>query len=115
MASFSAYFMRLADRCIGAARRSFDLDAVAEFRKLAGELIRKAEELEHIGTSVAVTSKVAKRKHRAVSFTKASAESASNTRLTRDGRRGVIHARCTRRPAPLSQAVQTSPASRRRR
>jgi hypothetical protein len=114
MASFSAYFMRLADRCIGAARRSFDLDAVAEFRKLAGELIRKAEELEHIGTSVAVTSKVAKRKHRAVSFTKASAES------------GIEHAADAwwaswYRPRSLHTALsaivpsRTSPVSRRRR
>ena len=47
----STYFMRLADRCIAAARRSFDLEAVAEFQSLADEFMRKAEELERMGVS----------------------------------------------------------------
>jgi hypothetical protein len=61
----SAYFTRLADRCIAAARRSFDLDAVTEFHKLADEFVRKAEELERSGTPVGVASKVSMRRHRA--------------------------------------------------
>jgi hypothetical protein len=60
----SAYFTRLADRCIAAARRSFDLDAVTEFRKLADEFGCKAEELERSGTPVAVARKVSTRRHR---------------------------------------------------
>jgi len=67
----SAYFSRLADRCIGAARRSFDLDAVTEFHKLAEEFARKAEELDRIDAPIVVAGKA--RRHRAASISKASA------------------------------------------
>ena len=67
----SAYFSRLADRCVGAARRSFHLDAVTEFRNLAEEFARKAEELERMDAPIVVAGKA--RRQRAASLNKASA------------------------------------------
>jgi hypothetical protein len=40
------YFRSLARRCLAAARNSFDLRAVEEFRKLADEFTQKASDLE---------------------------------------------------------------------
>jgi hypothetical protein len=58
----STYFRHLAARCLGAARHSFDIDAVGEFRKLADEFVRKADELERIDPPIVITKgRVAKR------------------------------------------------------
>ena len=64
----STYFSRLADRCVGAARRSFDLEAVTEFRNLAEEFVRKAEELERADAPVVAADKVRVRRQRAGSI-----------------------------------------------
>jgi len=45
----ASYFHSLASRCLAAARNSFDLHAVEEFRKLADEFTLKASELERLG------------------------------------------------------------------
>jgi len=42
------YFRALAARCLAASRSSFDIHAVEEFRKLADEFTRKANELERL-------------------------------------------------------------------
>jgi len=42
------YFRTLAARCLAAARSSFDLHAVEEFRKLADEFAERAAELERL-------------------------------------------------------------------
>jgi len=46
------YFRSLATRCLAAARNSFDLRAVEEFRKLADEFTQKANELERLARVV---------------------------------------------------------------
>ena len=42
------YFRILARRCLEASRGCFDLQAKEEFRRLAEELARKADELDHV-------------------------------------------------------------------
>jgi hypothetical protein len=54
------YFRALAARCLAAARHSFDLRAVEEFRKLADEFTQKAAELEHLNPSSVSTTRGAK-------------------------------------------------------
>jgi hypothetical protein len=44
----ASYFRALAARCLTAARNSFDLRAVEEFRKLAEEFTLKADELDRL-------------------------------------------------------------------
>lgn len=46
----ASYFRALATRCLAAARNSFDLRAVEEFRKLADEFTLKANELEQLNS-----------------------------------------------------------------
>jgi hypothetical protein len=41
----------LATRCLAAARQSFDLRAIEEFRKLAAEFTQKADELERTSSN----------------------------------------------------------------
>ena len=54
------YFRALAARCLAAARSSFDLHAVEEFRKLADEFTQKAAELEHLNPPSMSTARDAK-------------------------------------------------------
>jgi len=50
-----AYLRTLATRCLAAARQSFDLRAIEEFRKLADEFTQKADQLERINPPVVIT------------------------------------------------------------
>jgi hypothetical protein len=50
----SIYLRVLAGRCRAAARNCCDLGARQEFRDIADELIRKADELDGFGTSIMV-------------------------------------------------------------
>ena len=49
------YLRTLATRCLAAARQSFDLRAIEEFRKLADEFTQKADELERTDPPVVIT------------------------------------------------------------
>jgi hypothetical protein len=49
------YFRALATRCLVAARNSFDIHAVEEFRKLADEFTQKADQLERTYPPVLIT------------------------------------------------------------
>jgi len=49
------YFRSLATRCLAAARNSFDIRAIEEFRKLAAEFTQKADQLERTYPPVLIT------------------------------------------------------------
>ena len=48
------YLRTLATRCLAAARESFDVRAIEEFRTLAAEFTQMADELERANASIAV-------------------------------------------------------------
>ena len=47
----SSSLRAVAGRCLAAARECFDLHAKQEFREIADDLIRKADELDRFGHS----------------------------------------------------------------
>jgi hypothetical protein len=49
------YFRSLARRCLVAARNSFDVHAIEEFRQLAAEFTQKADQLERAYPPVLIT------------------------------------------------------------
>jgi hypothetical protein len=49
------YLRTLATRCLAAARQSFDVRAIEEFRKLAAEFTQMADELERADPPVVIT------------------------------------------------------------
>jgi hypothetical protein len=50
-----AYLRTLATRCLAAARESFDVRAIEEFRKLAAEFTPMADELERANAPMVTT------------------------------------------------------------
>jgi hypothetical protein len=61
----STYFRDLAARCLVAARRSFDVEAIGEFRKLAEEFARKADAVERLDAPIVIAKRSPAKRERA--------------------------------------------------